>query len=207
MKPVTKCAIYARVSTDKQSTDMQMTDLREYVRRAGWESVEYMETQSSVKHRPVFERMMQDARMRKFDTILVWKIDRFARSMQQFINTVLELDAVGVSLRSITQNVSTDQKDPMGQFVLGLFALLAQLERSIIVERVRAGVAEAKRKGKHCGRPVKIFRRDEALRLRNEGKSWREIERILKVPQTTIRKGLRAGVFKDLAKGGVYKVS
>lgn len=193
--PAVKCAIYARVSTKKQDTALQLTDLREYVQRMGWESVEYQEKESSVKRRPVLERMMADARLRKFDVVLVWKIDRFARSMKHFIDLVLELDRAGVCLKAITQNISSDQKDPMGVFVLGLFGLLAQLERSIIVERVNAGIAEAKRQGKHCGRPTKIFRRDRALELRNQGMSWRKLERELGVPQATIRKAL-AGVQK-----------
>jgi DNA invertase Pin-like site-specific DNA recombinase len=185
-----KCAIYARVSTKKQETDMQMTPLREFVARMGWEAVEYLEKESSVKRRPVFDQLLKDARQRKFDTILVWKIDRFARSMKQFIDTVLELDSVGVSLRSITQNICSDQKDPMGRFVIGLFGLLAELERAIIVERVRAGVAEAKRKGKHCGRPAKVFRRDQARALRKQGMSWRAIAAELGVPFSTVRRAM-----------------
>jgi putative DNA-invertase from lambdoid prophage Rac len=190
---MTKCAIYARVSTKKQDNAMQLTELREYVARMGYEAVEYQEKESSVKRRPVLERMMADARQRKFDIVLVWKIDRFARSMKHFIDLVLELDRAGVALRSITQNISSDQKDPMGVFTMGLFGLLAQLERSIIVERVRAGVAEAQRQGKHCGRPVKIFRRDRARELRDQGWSWRKIAGELGVPQATIRLALAGG--------------
>ena len=186
-----KCAIYARVSTDKQKTDMQLTDLREYVRRAGWESVEYLETESSVKKRPVFERMMQEARMRKFDVVMVWKLDRIARSMKQFIDIVLELDKVNVRFLSITQkNIDSDQKDPMGRFLLHLFAALAELERGIIVERVKAGVTEAKRQGTHCGRPKKVFRRDEATELRKKGLSWRAIAKELGVNHMTVKRAL-----------------
>src|SRR4051794_4507698 len=180
-----KCAIYARVSTDKQKTDMQLTDLREYVRRAGWESVEYLETESSVKKRPVFERMMQEARMRKFefDVVIVWKLDRIA--------LVLELDKVNVRFLSITQkNIDSDQKDPMGRFLLHLFAALAELERGIIVERVKAGVVEAKRQGTHCGRPKKVFRRDEATELRKKGLSWRAIAKELGVNHMTVKRAL-----------------
>jgi len=89
-------------------------------------------------------------RQRKFDIVLVWKIDRFARSMQQFVNTVTELNRFGIPLRSITQNVSSDQNDPMGRFLLGLLSLLAELERNIIVKRVRACMKAAKHSGVHC---------------------------------------------------------
>lgn len=170
---------------------MQLHDLRGYAGRMGYETIEYNEKASSVKHRPVFEQMLQDARVGKFDVLLVWKVDRFARSMKQFIDTVLELDRLRISFVAVTQNISTDQKDPMSQFILGLFGLLAQLERAMIVERVRAGVAEAKRQGKHCGRPKKIFRRDEAEKLRSRGMSWRAIARALNVPEATIRLAIR----------------
>src|ERR1035438_2306441 len=143
-----KCAIYARVSTKKHETAMQLTDLRGYAQRMEWEAMEYIEQASSVKDRPEFERLMADARLRKFDVVLVWKVDRFARSMKQFVDTVLDLDRAGVCFKAITQNISSDQKDPMGQFVLGLFGLLAQLERAMMVERVNAGVPEAKWQGK-----------------------------------------------------------
>jgi len=187
MTDVENAAIYARVSTKQQENDMQLTPLREFIQRTGWKAVEYLEKESSVKRRPVFERMMEDARARKFDCILVWKIDRFARSMKQFIDTVLQLDSYGVSLRSITQNICSDQKDPMGRFTLGLFGLLAELERAIIVERVKAGVAEAQRQGKHCGRPAKIFNRDLARSLRKKGMSWSALSKEMGVPLSTVR--------------------
>jgi len=188
-----RVAIYARVSTQQQENDMQLTPLREFVQRMGWVSVEYLEKASSVKKRPVFDQLISDARQRKFECILVWKIDRFARSMKQFIDTVLELDQVGVSVRSLTQNICSDQKDPMGRFVLGLFALLAELERNIIVERVRAGVAEAQRKGVHCGRPGRIFKRSEAEKLREQGLTWRAISERMGIPVATVRDALGLG--------------
>jgi DNA invertase Pin-like site-specific DNA recombinase len=187
-------AIYARVSTKKQETEMQLTDLRGFVSRTGVESIEYIETASSQKHRPVFEQMMADARLHRFDTVLVWKVDRIARSMKQFVDTVLELDRLGICFRAITQNISSDQKDPMGKFVLGLFGLLAEMEHAMIVERVRAGVAEAQRQGKHCGRPKRVFRRDQALEMRTAGASWRKIAEELGVPASTVRLAIEVGL-------------
>lgn len=186
-----RVAIYARVSTKDQKTDMQLTELREYVKRAGWEASEYLETASSVKRRPVFDCMLADARSRKFELILVWKIDRFARSMKQFVDVCLALSAHGVGVQAVTQNISTNRTDPMSQFVVGLFALLAELERNIIVERTKAGVAEARRQGKHCGRPPKVYQRDRARELRDGGMSWRAIARELGIPQSTVRKHLQ----------------
>jgi DNA invertase Pin-like site-specific DNA recombinase len=170
-----KAAIYARVSTEDQNPHMQLLDLRGFAERMGYEAVEYIEKESSAKRRPVFDRMLDDARLRKFDIVLVWKIDRFARSMQQFVNTVTELSRLGICLRAITQNVSSDQNDPMGKFLLGLLSLLAELERNIIVERVRAGMKAAKHRGVHCGRRRKIFPRDKVVELYMRGKTLRAI--------------------------------
>jgi DNA invertase Pin-like site-specific DNA recombinase len=186
-----RVAIYARVSTKQQETEMQLTDLRKYAVRMGWHATAYIEKASSVKHRPVFEELLRDAQAGKVSVILVWRIDRFARSMKDFVNVTLQLAAWKVRLVSVTEAVDSGNENPFARFMLGLLALLAELERNIIVERVRAGVAEAKRQGTHCGRPYKVFRRDEAARLRAGGMSWRAISRKLGVPQATIRLALR----------------
>src|SRR5215831_2920409 len=91
-----RAALYARVSSEDQNPHMQLIDLRGFAERMGYETVEYVEKESSVKHRPVFERMLNDARQRRFDIVLVWKIDRFARSVQQFVNVVGELNSWGL---------------------------------------------------------------------------------------------------------------
>lgn len=190
--------MYARVSTEKQKTERQLDDLRGFVERMGWDSIEYLETESSEKRRPVLERMMDDARLKKFDVVIVWKLDRIARSMKQLIEIVLELDKRGIRFLSMQGDIDSDQKDPMGRFLLHLFAALAELERGIIVERVKAGVAQAKRSGKHCGRPKRVFRRDEAAQMRQRGMSWRAISKALDVPQATLRLAL-SGCAESLA--------
>jgi len=184
-------AIYARVSTKRQEYEMQLTELRAYAERAGWETIEYTEKVSSVKHRPEFERLMEDARLRKFQIVLVWKVDRFGRSLKDFLNNVLLLDSFGIRFISATQAIDTNKHDPMAKFVLGLFGLLAEFEHGMIVERVKAGVAEAKRQGKHCGRPPRVFRRDRVAEMRAQGRSWREIAWELKLPLTTVRQSVR----------------
>jgi DNA invertase Pin-like site-specific DNA recombinase len=134
---------------------------------------------------------MDHAKQRRFDVVVVWKLDRIARSTKQFVDLVLDLDRAGIRFLSVTQrNIDSDQRDPMGRFLLHLFAALAELERGVIVERVRAGVAEAKRQGKHCGRPRKIFRRDEAVLLRKSGMSWRAIARKLGVSFMTVKRSV-----------------
>jgi DNA invertase Pin-like site-specific DNA recombinase len=187
-----KAAIYARVSTQDQQCEMQLTDLRSYVERMGWTGVEYVEKASGkagVK-RPELARLMADAQQRRVDVVLVWKLDRFGRSVQEFVDRVLLLDRAGVRFIAVTQGIDTDQGSPAGKLLMHILAAIAEFERDLIRERVKAGVAEAKRKGKHCGRPKRVFRRDEAVRMRAKGMSWRAIEKALGVPQATIRLAL-----------------
>lgn len=183
-------ALYARVSSRDQNEAMQLRDLRTYVERMGWTSVEYIEKESSVKRRPIFERMLRDAQAHKVDVILVWRIDRFARSMKDFVLVTLQLHEWKVRLISITENMDTGDQNPFAEFQRGLLALLAQLERKIIIARVNAGIAEAKRQGKHCGRPARIFSRDEAVRLRESGMSWRQVGEALGVSFMTAKRAV-----------------
>ncbi len=131
----------------------------------------------------------------KFDVVLVWKVDRFARSMKDLVAITLQLTMWKVRLVSATEPVDSGDRSPFGKFTLQLLGLLAELERNIIVQRVKAGVAEAQRQGKHCGRPRNIFEREKAAELRQAGLSWRAIAGKLGVPQSTIRLAL-AGVQK-----------
>jgi putative DNA-invertase from lambdoid prophage Rac len=186
-------AIYARVSTVHQDHAMQLVELRDYCRRMEWPHIEYVETASGKagSKRPVLKKLMADARMKRFGAVVVWKIDRFGRSLRDLIGNVMELDAAGVRFVAPSQGIDTDKRSPFTKMLLHLMALFAGFERDLIVERVKAGVAEAKRHGKHCGRPRRIFRRDEAARLRESGMTWRAIARKLRVPQATIRLALR----------------
>ena len=198
-----RVAIYARVSTQKQEVDMQLTDLRRYVERMEWPADEFVEKASSVKKRPVFEAVLEAARAGKYQVILVWRLDRFARSMKDFVNITLELKSWGVRLISVTENVDSGDENPFAQFMMKLLGLLAELERQIIVARVRAGVAEAQRQGKHCGRPAKVFARAKAAKLRKQGMSWRAIAKELGESVSTIRDAL--GVGGDRRLRGVRK--
>ena len=107
-------AIYARVSTLDQDHDMQTHELREYAARMGWTVVEYTEKVSSVKKRPQLERLMADASLRKFDIVIVWRLDRFARSLPQLLENVRQLDAAGVRFICSAQGIDTDQRNPRG---------------------------------------------------------------------------------------------
>jgi putative DNA-invertase from lambdoid prophage Rac len=188
--PPVIAALYVRVSTDKQDYSLQLHDLHRYAQRMGWKTIEYAEKESSVKRRPVFERMLEDARLGKVGAILVWRIDRFARSMKDYVMVTLDLYQWKVRLISVTEKIDTSDENPFAEFQRGLLALLAQLERRIIVARVNAGIAEAKRQGKHCGRPKRVFRRDEAMRMRAEGRSIRQIAATLGVSAMTVQRAV-----------------
>jgi putative DNA-invertase from lambdoid prophage Rac len=185
-------AIYARVSTEDQNTDMQLTEVRLYAERMGWHVVEYAEKMSAVKKRPVLDKLMDDARLRKVDVVLVWKLDRFGRSVSNLINNVLLLEQYGVRFIATTQGLDTDAKSPTSKLLLHILASVAEFERSMIVDRVRSGMSSAKRAGKHCGRPVKIWRRDHALELKSQGMSTRQIAVKLGIPETTVRRVLKS---------------
>jgi putative DNA-invertase from lambdoid prophage Rac len=184
-------ALYARVSTDEQSYAMQFTELRDYAGRMGWQIVEYSEKESSVKKRPVLNAMMADARLKKFDVVLVWKLDRFARSLKQLLENIAQLDSFSVRFICVTQGIDTDKQNPASRLMLQMMGAFAEFERALIVERVRCGMAEARRQGKHLGRPVPIWRRDHAEELRAKGLSFRAIASQIGVPEASIRRALK----------------
>jgi len=184
-----RTALYARVSTTDQSCEMQLRELRDYVARRGWQVVdEYVDTgwSGAKASRPELDRLLHDARTRRFDAVLVWKLDRWGRSVADSVRSIQELVSLGVRFLAVTQNIDTDETNPMSRFLLHILAAFAELEREMIRERVRAGLRNAKAKGKTLGRPKRIFRRDEARRLRASGMSWRKIAQVLDLPMSTI---------------------
>jgi DNA invertase Pin-like site-specific DNA recombinase len=201
-------AIYVRVSTEDQKTDMQLTELREYATRQGWIITEYSDKISGAKaRRPGLDLLMEDARMKRVDVVLVWKMDRFGRKMRDVLTNILSLDQYGVRFIAMTQGIDTDTRNPASRFYLHILAAVAELERDMIVERVNAGVAQFRRdyaagrigRDKHSksgrdlahGRPHRIFRRDRALELKARGVSLRKIAAELGVPLTTVVRSLK----------------
>src|SRR5258708_1326551 len=182
-------AIYARVSTSDQSCAMQLHELRQYVARHGWEVfAEYVDTgfSGASASRPELDRLLQDAQLGRFEGVLVWKLDRWGRSVAHCVRSIQELVSFGIRFLSPTESIDTGTESPMSRFLLHLFAAFAEMEREIIRERVRAGVRAAKARGISLGRPQRVFRRDEAQRLRAEGASWRMIARTLGMPMSTV---------------------
>jgi len=192
-----KIGIYARVSTADQSCEMQLRELREYAGRQGWEVFhEYVDHGVSGKKavRPALTSLMSDARLKRFDAVVVWKLDRFGRSLANFVENVQLLDSYGIRFIAPLQGIDSDPRNPCGRLLMNIMGSFAEFEREIIVERVRAGIATAKAAGKHCGRPRRTFRRDEDVQLRQDGLSFRAIATRLKVPVMTVSDAVRKGV-------------
>lgn len=202
-------AIYARVSTEDQNCSMQLRELGELASRNGWERLDYIEMESTRKRRPVLEKLLADAKARKFDIVLCWKLDRFGRTMTEVLSNIELLNLAGV--RFLSGVIDTDKRNPAARLTLHILAAVAEFERDLIRERTIAGGREYRRayyagevgvgpgkRQSHSrrnlppGRPKVIFRRDEAEHLRKLGWSWRAIARHLAVSATTLRDALKS---------------
>ena len=149
-----RIAVYARVSTSDQSTESQLLDLRRYVRERGWDIFkEYVDEgiSGTKDSRPALNELMDDARKRRFDVVLVWRFDRFARSTKHLILALEEFKNLGVDFVSFQENIDTSS--PLGSAIFTIISAVAQLERDIIAERVKAGLRRARENGKKLGRP------------------------------------------------------
>jgi DNA invertase Pin-like site-specific DNA recombinase len=173
----TRVAIYARVSTlHCQNPEMQLDELREYASRREWTIVDsYLDEgiSGSKESRPELNRLMADAHRRKFDAVLVWKIDRFGRSLKHLVNAIADLGAYGVAFVSLRDNL--DLSTPSGRLMFQIIGAMAEFERSLIQERVRAGLRNARAKGKRLGRPAVFVDAAEVQRLRSQGLAWRAV--------------------------------
>src|SRR5580704_261437 len=149
-----KAAIYVRVSTNEQDTGLQETELQQYVESRGWECVVYRDkAQSGAKNdRPALNAMLSDMRRRKFDVVVVWALDRLARSLKQLLTIGEECRSLEVDLVSLRQNIDTTL--PAGRLTFQILGAVAEFERELLRERVKAGMAQARRTGKHVGRPA-----------------------------------------------------
>src|SRR5215470_6161081 len=154
-RPISRVALYARVSTfNNQDPGMQLAELREYADRRGWPiSDEYTDqgVSGSKESRPALNRLMADACRRSFDAVLVWKIDRFGRSLKHLVNPLAELAALGVAFISLRDNL--DLSTPSGRIMFQIIGAMAEFETALVQERVGAGIRNARAKGKRLGRP------------------------------------------------------
>ena len=190
LRPV--CALYMRVSTKGhgQTTDTQALALREYAQRRGFEIIgEYRDEgiSGSKDSRPALDRLMKDARARKFDVVIVARFDRFARSVSHLLRALEEFSHLGIDLVSLSESIDTST--PMGKMIFTVLGAVAELERNLIKERVHMGISRARKQGKRLGRPKRIFDRQKAQTML-QSMSVREVARRLGVSKGVIERTL-----------------
>jgi len=191
---MSRIAIYARVSTTDQSTESQLLDLRRYTRERGWNIFkEYVDEgiSGTKDSRPALNELMNDARKRRFDVVLVWRFDRFARSTKHLILALEEFKNLGIDFVSYQENIDTSS--PLGSAIFTIISAVAQLERDIIAERVKAGLRRARENGKKLGRPRASVDVEKVRELRSEGLSYRAIAKRFGVSHPTILAALNGG--------------
>jgi len=184
-----RVAIYARVSTTNHGQDVtvQTRELQQFTEVRGWRLVDsYLDLgiSGSKDKRPELDRLMADAHRRKFDVVIVWKFDRFARSVSHLLRALETFNALGIAFVSLSEQMDTTT--PTGKMVFTILGAVAELERSLIAERVRAGLRNARAKGKTLGRPRVVVDAAQIARLRASGASWPEIARQLGVSVGTV---------------------
>jgi len=191
-----RVAVYARVSTVDQSTESQLLDLRKYVSARGWQIYrEFVDEgiSGTKDSRPALDQLMDDARKRRFDVVFVWRFDRFARSTRHLINALEEFRNLNIDFVSYQENIDTSS--PLGSAIFTIISAVAQLERDIIAERVKAGLRRARENGKKLGRPRVVVDTTRIAVLRGQGRSWAEISK-----QLDIGKGTAQRAFYSLPK-------
>ena len=185
-------AIYLRVSTDRQTVANQLAEVRQLALARGFEPIVYEEVESAAKARPVLDRMLDDARAGRVQAVAVWALDRLHRSMTGAINTVLELDRLGVPVLSVRENW-LDTSGPVRPLLVAIFGWVAEQERARLIERTRAGLERARRQGKRLGRPrASPLKVGAALQLIEGGRSIRQAAKETGVSREVVRRAAAA---------------
>src|SRR5271169_4306162 len=198
----TRMAIYARVSTTNHGQDvtLQTRDLEQFAQARGWQMVDaYIDSgiSGARESRPELDRLMADVHKRRFDVVVVWRFDRFARSVSHLLRALETFNALGIAFVSLSENVDTTT--PTGKMIFTVLGAVAELERSLIVERVKAGLRNARAKGKRLGRPKKIVDASKIAALRAEGLSWAKIAERLDVGEGTVYRTAQSSAIRDIA--------
>ena len=184
-----RVGLYARVSTHDQKTlPLQIRTMREYAAKRGWEiAVQIKEVGSGATERELRENLLAAARRREIDAVLVWRLDRWGRSLADLVVTLKELAELGIGFVSLTE--ALDLTTPTGRAMAGLLSVFAEFEREILRERIRAGLVEARRKGTKLGRPTTAAKKSGQIRkLHRAGVSKAEIARRLEIGRTSVRR-------------------
>jgi len=186
-----RAAVYLRVSSDRQTIENQRAEVEQLTHARGYEIAVYEETESAAKRRPVFDRMLADARAGRIQAVIIWALDRLHRSMQGAINDVLELDRLGVRVLSVREPW-LDTSGPVRPLLVAIFGWVAEQERNRLIERTKAGLERAKRTGKRLGRPPcsPILLRAAADRV-TRGTSIRKAAAESKIPASSLRRFLK----------------
>jgi len=184
-------ALYARVSTEDQDCRSQLDELRSYCDRRGWRiHGEYVDTgwSGAKAVRPQLAKLMKAASEHRFDIVMVWKLDRFGRSVANFVEHLQQLERWGIRFMATSQQVDTDNANPGSKLLMTILAAVAEFEREMIRERVRAGLKAAVKRGAVLGRKRKVFNRDKVLELHLRGKSIRAIAKELGIGLATVHR-------------------
>src|SRR3954469_24515630 len=184
-----KAAIYARVSTLEQEPENQLRELRRYVEARGWASAEYVDrgVSGSKDRRPALDQMITDAKRRRFDVVVCWRLDRLGRNLKHLITLLEDLQALGVAFVSLAEGI--DATTPAGKLQMHILGSIAEFERGRIVERVRAGLARARAPGARLGRPRAVVPFAQLQRV--EHLALDEAARSLGVSRSTIKRWRR----------------
>jgi DNA invertase Pin-like site-specific DNA recombinase len=189
-----RVGLYARVSTqDQQTIPLQTRAMREYAVRRGWTiALQVKEVGSGAAQREKRETLLEAARRREIDGVLVWRLDRWGRSVTDLLATLQELEHLGVGFVSLTE--ALDLTTPAGRAMAGLLAIFSEFEREILRERIRAGLAQARQNGQRLGRPATAaLHADQVRKLHRAGISKAEIARRLEIGRTSVRRILTSG--------------
>jgi DNA invertase Pin-like site-specific DNA recombinase len=194
--------LYARVSTGDQNEGMQLASMSESARRRGWEFETFVDAgwSGAKERRPALDLMLARVRKRECDIVMVWRFDRFARSVTHLVNALQEFKALGVQFISAQENIDTTL--PHGELLFHIFAAIAQFERSLISERVRSGMRHAKASGKHMGRKPLPLDVAQITALRAQGLPWREVAHRVKADESTVRKFMSGKRLPEATENG-----
>jgi len=201
-RPSIRVALYARVSTSngQQDPEVQLQELRAYCARRGWTVFsEYVDRgiSGAKERRPQLDRLLVDCRKRRVDAVVVYRYDRFARSLRQLVNALEEFRSLGIEFVSLHEGVDTST--PNGRLVFGIFASIAEFERELIRDRVRSGLAHARACGKRLGRPRAVVDVARIAALRAQGRSWASIATEMGIGEGTVRRAA-LGSAKNLSE-------
>jgi DNA invertase Pin-like site-specific DNA recombinase len=203
-----RAAIYARVSTNNgQHPEMQLAELRTYCERRGWKVAgEFVDAgiSGAKEHRPELDKLLSLCRKRLVDAVVVYRYDRFARSLRQLVNALEEFRTLGVDFISIHEGVDTTTAN--GRLVFGIFASVAEFERELVRGRVVSGLAAAKARGQRLGRPTVTVNVPQIALLREEGLSWSAIGKRLGIGESTARRAGRSSAKNPSSEKSVSRL-